>query len=212
MKSIHPILTLAMLFILSNNAQAFQAKHWWAGVGFYSENALNKVAEKNDGSKGFLGATNLPLTFRYDWAVTQSWFLAPQLNYTPIPRDSEGKTAKVTLLHLAFPMGRNHGPLEWSIGPGILRETIKGEGGTVTLNNGTSTSTFAQPGREVTIQKVSLDLGAGYTSGRFKYAVDLFFLSPLSSSERTQNLMLSLTYDLSGSRSGGGSGMFSWSR
>lgn len=204
----NPLLAFATLVLLSAQAHAYSAKHWWVGLGYYSENALNQVAEKSDGSKGFLGTTNLPLIFRYDWLVGKGWFLAPQLNYTPMPRDTEGKTAQVTITHLAFPMGRNAGALEWSVGPGLLRETIKGKGGTVVMNNGTGTSTFARPGQEVTIQKVTFDVGAAYTTGRYKWGIDLYFIEPLSSKERTQNLMLSFTFDLSGKGSSSGGGLF----
>lgn len=165
--------------------------------------------------KVFLGETNWPLIFRYDWAMTQSWFLAPQLNYTPLPRDVKGKTAKVTITQLDFKFGMNTSSgFDWSIGPSILRETIKGKGGTVVMSNGTGTSTFAQPGREVTIQKVLLNVGGGFTTGKYHWGADLYFVSPFSSDERTQNLMFSVTYNLSGSggSSGGGGGMFDWSR
>lgn len=205
-------LVFTVLHLLALEAYAFTSNHWWIGAGYYSENALNKVATKSDGSKSLSGAMNLPLVIRYDRAIrANSWFVAPQLSYSLIPRDTEGKTAKVTIMHLAFPLGKNEGAFEWSVGPGLLRETIKGQGGTVEMSNGTSTATFAQPGREVTLQKVTLDFGAGYITGRFKFGFDLYLIAPLSSSERSQNLMFSITYDLSGA-TGGGQRMFAWSK
>ena len=79
------------------------------------------------------------------------------------------------------------------------------------MNNGTSTATFAQPGREVTIQKVLLNVGGGYTSGKFRFGLDLYLVEPFDSDARTQNLMFSVVYNISGSgssSSGGGGGRF----
>lgn len=220
-KIIYPVIALLIALLLNEQAQAFTSGHWWSGLGYYSENVINEVANKNDGSKGFLGtADNFPLIFKYDWAMTPNWFLAPQLNYTPIPRETKGGGAKVTIMHLNFKFGQNFSSsFDWSLGPGILRETLKGNGGTTVLENGTSTATFSNPGREVTFQKISLDFGGGFTTGRYHWGLDLFFLSPFSSKERTQNLMFSVTYDLSGSNGGsssstraGSGGMFNWTK
>ncbi|AZZ36349.1 hypothetical protein CIK05_05940 [Bdellovibrio sp. qaytius] len=212
-KNLHHVLILSAALFLSAQANAFTANHWWVGLGYYSENALNKVATDATGKTGFLGTANYPLIVKYDLAAWQSWFVAPQLNYTLLPRETKGNGAKVTLTHLVFNIGQNtSSDFEWSFGPGILRETIQGKGGTTTLNNGTGTSTFANPGRTVSIHKITLDVGGALTSGRMRYGLDLYFVAPFSSKERTQNLMLSFAYDLSASSSGGGGGMFLWSR
>ncbi|MES2803497.1 MAG: hypothetical protein V4654_13470 [Bdellovibrionota bacterium] len=205
-KPLHHVLVLIVALLLGEQSHAFTAGHWWSGIGYYSENAINEVANNPEGKTGFFGTANYPLTFKYDWAMTQSWFLAPQLNYTLFPRETKGKGAKVTLTHIVFQFGQNTASgLEWSFGPGILRETIQGKGGTTTLNNGTGTSTFANPGRTVSIHKITLDVGGAIISGRVRYGLDLYFVAPFSSKERTQNLMLSVAYDLSGT---GGGGMF----
>lgn len=208
-KHFHHVLALLFALLLSEQSNAYTANHWWAGLGYYSENALNEVANNAEGETGLLGTVNYPLTFKYDWAMVGNWFLAPQLNYTLFPRETKGSGAKVTITHLVFNFGQNAADgFDWSFGPGIFRETIQGKGGTVTLNNGTGTSTFGNPGRTVTIQKLTLDVGGSYVSGRLHYGLDLYFIAPFSSKERTQNLMFSIAYDLSGSISGGGGGMF----
>lgn len=213
MKKIIIFLALVFAMILSDQSQAYQSGHWRSGIGYYSENVLSEVANKNTGEKGFLGTANYPIIVSYDWAMTQSWFLAPSFNYTALPRDTKGSTAKVSILHILFPFGKNAGPFDWSVGPGFLRETIKGGGGTVTMNNGTGSATFGKPGREVSVQKITFDIGGGFNSGKLRYGLDLMFIAPLSSKERTQNLMFSITYDFSGgSPNSGGDGMFQWSR
>lgn len=140
----------------------------YVGLGYYSQNVLGQISQSADGSKGTLGETSYPLYFKYDYALTSEWFLAPQLSYTLVPRSSAGDTAKVTIAHLVFQVGQNFmndgsSRFDWYVGPGYLRYDIKGAGGTTTMNNGTSTAVFAVPGDTNSVQKVTLDLGASYS-------------------------------------------------
>lgn len=202
------MLSIIGALLISSQSPAFTAGNWWSGIGYHSENALNEVANDASGKTGLLGTASYPFIFRYDLAIGTSWIFAPQLNYTLLPRKTKGHGAEVTLTHFIFNFGQNTSTAwDWSFGPGILRETIKGKGGTTVLNNGNSTSTFANPGRTVTIQKVTVDVATGYTSGKIRYGIDLYFIAPFSSKERTQNLMFSFTYNFSGSGSDSG-GMF----
>ena len=209
-------LALAITLFVCSQSNAYSSGSWWSGLGYYSENALNETASDATGKKGFLGTANYPLIVKYDYAMTSTWFVAPQLNYTLFPRKTKGDGATVTINHIVFNFGQNANGFDWSFGPGILRETIKGKGGTTVLNNGNSTSTFANPGRSVTTQNITLDFGAGIENGKFRYGLDLYFVAPFSSKERTQNLMFSVIYNFSGSGSssgrgnGGSGGMFKW--
>ena len=214
MKTYLHALTVVFAILICEQSNAYSSGNFWGGLGYYSENALNETANDATGKTGLFGTTNYPFIFKYDYEMTSGWFVAPQLNYTLLPRKTKGDGAEVTINHIVFNFGRNSGNYDWSFGPGILRETIKGKGGTTVLNNGNSTSTFANPGRSVTTQNITLDLGAGIESGKFRYGLDLYFVAPFSSKERTQNLMFSVIYNFTGSSSGrgngGSGGMFKW--
>lgn len=193
----------SLVIMLASSSYAFKNKSISVGIGYLSENFMNKTATKSDGSAGFLGETNYNLNLKYDYSLSSDWFLAPQLSYTPMPRSSPGNTAKVSLLHLVFQIGQNYSSSgssgwDWYFGPGILQRQIKGTGGTVQMNNGTGTATFAIPGRSSTVQKVTSNFGSSYNFENSRIGIDLVFESFFSNTKRTQSLMLSYAYQFSG--------------
>ncbi|PIS10767.1 MAG: hypothetical protein COT73_07580 [Bdellovibrio sp. CG10_big_fil_rev_8_21_14_0_10_47_8] len=201
------VLNLGMiifLLILPSGAQAFKDGSFSAGMGYYSQNVMNKTSQAEDGSSKFLGEANYPLNLKYDFLISSNWFLAPQLSYTLFfQRKTPGDTAKVNLMHLAFLFGKNFGSdlvpsFDWYIGPGLIQYEIQGAGGTTVMNNGTSTSTFAVPGRKSTIKKITTVLGTSWSSQHVRVGLDLIFENAFSSTKRTQSLMLSCSYVFGG--------------
>ena len=184
-------------------AWAFREGTITAGLGYYSQNTFNKVSKEASGQKGFWGEILYPINFQYDFRLDESWYLAPQLSYTFLPRKSAGDTAKVTFFHLVFPFGTQisestENIWDWYVGPGFIQYRIEGAGGTVQMNNGTGTSTFAVPGATATIQKVTTNLGTSFEYLRARIALDLIFENIFSNTKRTQNLMLSFSYRFGG--------------
>lgn len=183
---------------------AFKNQAILFGAGYYSQNFLNKTSQKDDGSSGVLGEANYLLNLKYDYKITQDWYLAPQLNYSLMPRSTPGNTSKVTITHLVFQIGKNFegGHLgstwDWYVGPGYLQYDIKGAGGTTVMNNGTSTATFAIPGSSSSTKKISTNLGASYTLERSRFGFDLIIENLLSSTKRTQDFMFSYNYQFGG--------------
>ncbi|MGE0631814.1 MAG: hypothetical protein AB7O96_05375 [Pseudobdellovibrionaceae bacterium] len=195
---------LVILFV-SSVGHAFSKQAFGTGLGFYSQNFLNETAAKNSGETGFMGTTNFLFNVKYDIEITSDWFFSPELGHTLLPRDTSDKMAKVTITHLVFPFGQNisnsgSGTWDWYAGPGLIRYSIKGEGGTVRLNNGTSTSIFAKPGRNVTIQKVTTNIGSSYTYESSRFGLDLIIENLMSTAKRSQSFMLSYAYQFGGSR------------
>lgn len=183
-------------------AWAFRNNAFYAGVGYFSQNSLNHVADKPSGDSGFLGATSYPLNLKYDWGVNFDWFLAAQLSYTLLPRSSADNSAKTTMMHISFPIGQNFADRmsshwEWSVGPGVIRYTTQGSGGTTTLNNGTSTAVFALPGRSSTIQNITLNGGLAWNVGTSRLGLDLIMEGAMSD-KRSENLMFSYDYRFGG--------------
>lgn len=185
-------------------AFAFKEKAISVGIGYYSQNAISKVAVKDSGEKGFFGEIFYPFNFQYDYKLGGSWFVAPRLSYTLFSRSSAGSTAKVTFAHLAFPFGQNFkassGSLiwDWWIGPGLMQYKMVGAGGTTQMNNGTGTATFAIPGDTVSIQKITTNLGVSVAQKNSRLGFDLMFENAFSSSKRTQSIMLSYAYQFGG--------------
>jgi hypothetical protein len=72
-----------------------------------------------------------------------------------------------------------------------------GAGGTQVLNNGTSTTTFALPSNQVTIEEITMNLGTAYSVGKSRIGFDIM-IEGSASSKRTYDLMLSYAYAFSG--------------
>ena len=194
---------LSTVFIFPNTSLAFKSKAASIGFGYYSQNVLNKVAQKDDGSTGVLGEPNYPLTLKYDHSLSMDWFMAPQLSYTILPRNTPGDSAKISITHLVFQFGQNlrgasSSTWDWYIGPGIINYEIKGVGGTTVLNNGTSSATFAQPGRSSTVRKLTSNIGGSINFAQTRIGLDLIIENLASSQKRTESLMLSYAYQFAG--------------
>ena len=205
-------LFLAFLFIsgLPMTTFAFKANSYQLGLGYYSQNVLNKTGQNEKGETGLLGETSTPITFKYDFSIFQDWVLAPQLSHTLVPRQSAGKSTDITITHLSFLFGKNfegHGSSwDWYFGPGILQQVIDGKGGTVQLLNGTTPTTFYKPSRTSTTRQISTSIGTAYNVWSSRFALDLIFENFFSSEKRSQSLMLSYGYSFGDGSSGGGGG------
>jgi len=196
---------LLLIGCAHEQALAFRDGSIALGLGLFSENVYNETAQKADGSSGFLGESSYPLLLKADWAFSSTWFISPQLTYNLVPRETAGKTADVTLLHLSLQFGQNFGSdadstFDWHFGFGFLNREIDGKGGTKQLNNGTGTATFALPGRKSTIRTITTNLGTSFAWHQSRFGLDLIFESFLAkgSEQRTQNLMFSYAYQFGG--------------
>lgn len=185
---------------------SFQNEALSLGVGYYSQNVMNKTAVNPAGKTSFLGETSLPLNIKYDFSIFSDWFLAPQLSYTIVPRESEGASAKITMTHLAFLFGKNFqgSSWDWYMGPGILQQDFDGKGGTVQLLNGSTPTTFYLPSGKSTTRKVSVNIGSSYSFLSTRLGFDLILENAFSSNKRSESLMFSYAYTFGEGSSGGG--------
>ena len=55
--------------IMPGIAWSFQNEALSVGVGYYSQNVLNKTAVNAAGKTSFLGETSLPLNLKYDFSI-----------------------------------------------------------------------------------------------------------------------------------------------
>lgn len=194
-------IVLILAFIFSNTlAFGFSENTFSAGLGYYSDNMLSKITEKETGAASLLGTPDYPLILKYDFRVGSNFMAAAKLSWSVLGRKGVGDTIKSETMHLYFPIGKNISGtnFDWFVGPGIMRQTLKGAGGLTQMSNGTGTATFAVPGRSVTSQLVTLNLGTTYSMGRSNFGLDLVTEGAASSLKRTFNLMFSYTYNLTG--------------
>lgn len=201
-----PLTIVTLLFVLFSaiSAHAFSDKAFSVGIGYYSDNVLSKITQKETGAASLTGTPEYPLILKYDRSINQNYLMAAKLSWSLLGRKGVGDTVKSETLHLYFPIGKNISKTswDWSIGPGILRQTLKGAGGITQMSNGTGTATFAVPGRSVTTQVITVNFGTSYTAGRSNFGIELVTEGSMSSTKRTFNLMLSYAYNFSGARNG----------
>jgi hypothetical protein len=193
---------LAPLFVVLTplTAFAYSPSTFYAGLGFYSQNALQRTTISDDGKASIYGTRSLPLVFKYDIQLSSDLYFSPEFTTSYLyPRWTGDGGQKVTLTHLAFPVGAAIGSSgwDWSAGLGILNIEIKGSGGTKQLNNGGSTATFAIPGRTVTTRTVTLNGGLAYNEAG-RWGLDLIIEGALSSNKRSQSFMFSYLYKFGG--------------
>jgi len=193
---------LVAVLLCSSFAFAGSANGLYAGLGLYAQNSFDKTTKTDDGSGSLLGAYSFPLIARYNITFSDRWTFAPALCFTPLPRDSGGGTAKTTFIHLSLPfvyrMNGGGRDLEFYAGPGVSQYQIKGAGGTKTLNNGTTTATFAVPGGDSTSKLVTADLGFALDEDPHRMSVDFFIDGAGSPGKRSINLLLSYMYHFGG--------------
>lgn len=187
----------------SSSSFAFKNRVYSLGIAYFSENIFNMTAGSPDGSTQIFGEGSLPVILKYDYGFASNWFFSPQFSYGLFPRTSPGDTAQVTISHLAFLFGKNFsfsgaGSLDWYFGPGYLQRDIKGAGGAVVMNNGTSTATFARPGNTSTTKKMTMMMGGSYLIDNSRIGFDLIFENLFSQTKRAQSFMLSFAYQFGG--------------
>jgi len=194
---------ITLILFISGPALAYKNGAFYFGVGYYSQNILGKTTTSSTSAASPLGAPAFPLNFKYDWSLSSDWYLSPQFSYTLMPRASAENSAKTTMMHLVFPFGNNFGgsmggeAWDWFVGPGLIRYSIQGSGGTTVLSNGTGTATFALPGGNSTVQNITFNAGTSYNIEKSRLGFDLIIEGLASSGKRSESLMLSYAYAFS---------------
>lgn len=208
MKTIIKSLIYLLLSFTGTSAFALNDNGWNLGLSYISQNFLNEVTQKTDGSASLMGTANYALDGGYKSDLARDWFWTGRLLYTPLPRSADGNTASITLTQIKLLVGqdlggaRASGALDWFAGLGILKEDFKGKGGLTQMNNGTGTATFAVPGNSSSSLNGTQSVGLGYTSGSTRFAGEIAFQNFFNEKKRTQSLILSFLYIFPASRGG----------
>lgn len=166
------------------------------GGGLIAQNSFGRTTNTSDGAASTFGSYIYPLGIMYEFELFSGYRVAPSLWYTPMTRSSGGATAQTTYMHLSLPVIFNlyGNEIQMTAGPGLSMYTIKGAGGTKSLNNGTSTSTFGVPSGTSSVKTMTADLGFAYTMSNHRLALDFYIEGFMSSTKRTFNVGLNYLY------------------
>ena len=190
---------IIIMFLPAKRSWALSDRSFSLGIGYFSENSIGKITSSPTGEPvGTFGTISYPLILKYDWRWSSDYYFSPSLSYTLLKRKTAADSADVQLWHLSLPIGQNFSSssFAWSLGPGILNRTITGQGGSVTLNNGTGTAIFGLPARSSTTQVLTVNGGINYSSNSSTYGIDLTTEGILTA-KRTLDIMISYSYSFS---------------
>lgn len=196
-----PKIFFALFFALfvSPPTMAVQAKSFDVGIAALSH-GLNKVAKDSTGKTSILGTTYWNFHFQTHLLLTSDFLFSPAVVWMPdflYPAKAPGSEIKTSFLILKLPLTYNiNNAVDVNGGLALLSYQIKGPGGTTTLSNGNSTSSFALPGETQTPRTVGLLLGAGYNAEPFRVSLETITEGLLSSKKRTFSLMFTFSYSL----------------
>lgn len=186
-----------LIFFLALFCCEAQAIHTYLGT--------YKMLEKTQDQAGSHADNKFNPMFGVGGNFSAFWGLgfSPQLAYVhhiPNSDDSYGGDYSMRTIMMLYdfvwvPGGGDYGSrVPWAVrfGVGNFMKSIKGEGGKVTVPNGTSTIKQYRPGKRVTTYTGTFNLGADFTFNAFQDWFDVFGLrfetfmfSPLNSEKRT---------------------------
>lgn len=135
----------------------------FVGSGVISQYS-KRTAANSTGGTTLLATNALDLLVQGRFALgSTGWGWSPTFSLTPISKSgaNAGETSRLMTLDLRALWEPGSG-FDLHFGPGLLFQTLSGSGGTVVLNNGTSTSTFGLPSGSVTTRIFYFDLGLGF--------------------------------------------------
>lgn len=194
------LLSFVSSMMAPDTGLAFQDGAFRVGLALYQQNSLGEITKTADGSPSMTGSFSYPVFVKYDYLLTTEWYVSPQLSYTPIGRDSSGAATTTTMAQFILPVGFDlyrwtESSLDWQFGVGLTHYSIKGNGGTDTLYNGSTPTVFVKPSRSTTALTGLFLVGTslGYGSSRFGFD---FIFEGLLSEKRSPSLVLSYAYTL----------------
>jgi hypothetical protein len=134
--------------------------------------------------------------FAFRLPIKDAWAFMPSVSFTLLGRETQDESATVRLLPLQLDLVRRVGAFDFRAGPGVLMTIISGNGGTLKLDNGTTTSDFARPAGLATSTLLYLGLGAGSeVGGKLRWDATLLLQSILSE-RRAFSVMGQVGYEI----------------
>lgn len=186
-------LLLAMGFI---QISLFAKADFYLDGGAY----VTQLSQRLNAASGLAGEMSTLSGFlrgRPVLSIGKNYYWEPSLGFMfPWRKGNDGST-KTLISHLAFDFSKKWSWFKLRVGPGIFWQYIMSDAESVVLDNGTSTSTFYTPERNVSIYLIILQGGITFQlSQKMDLNADIYTLQPLSGSRRRFNASLTLGFKL----------------
>lgn len=192
------VLFFAIFFASQSSSYAFpesEKKPLYLGGGVLSNN-VGRYSTADSGEKGLFTKHFIHLSFMGYYYFAESWGISPWFVFTPFGHGSPDEGSKTRIYSFAIRGSKSFTPkLEVHLGPGTYLYQISGAGGTVRLNNGTSTSTFAMPDQSMTSILYYWNLGLSSQHGIIRTDLDAMITDTFSS-RRAVNILVTVSAGL----------------
>ena len=157
--------------------------------------STNTTGEKNSKK----GANFYQLGIQFHAPISERVLFSPLIYYMPeivwsYPSPEGGSKTRLFLLGLPFVFNINN-MFDVSAGLALMRYTVDGKGGVISLDNGSGKSDFAIPSRTETSSTWALQIGGAFNIQSFRFGLDLLTQGILSNqNKRAFSLMFSAAF------------------
>lgn len=179
---------------LLNSTQSARSLFFGMGLLTYR---FGELSEDPTGARSMISAIYPEISLGGRFYLSEHWRLAPRVHYTFPGRSIVDDTATASIIYFSIPFIKDFYTLDLKFGMGLLLYRISGEGGTVELNNGNSTSTFGKPGLSSTSNLFTLEIGVGrLIYEQLRFDMDLFATTPVDASRRSLGMRAGVSYGI----------------
>ncbi len=180
------------MLIVITSFNLYAASPYWVGFGNLTHNFLSAQNDEKGGKKVFEAGPVFLFGASFPFLFTDL-YASPAVGYAKFFTKDKTSRSEIILQYHFNQMLFSSLMLRYGFSNYITK--ISGEGGTLELNNGTSTATFYVPEESKTTYTASLDIGTEFIfsadyAARFQVSVMRF----LSSERRRVSHMLTLNY------------------
>lgn len=113
------------------------------------------------------------LEYRQRWERLPGFTLQPQIWVTPLGNALKDGAGTSRWMSASLLVGKQEKSAEFRAGGGWLLQWIHGSGGESVQQNGSSTSTYALPDRNVIVRMLTLQAGLSYQQDRLRFSADV---------------------------------------
>jgi hypothetical protein len=175
---------------------ADDGKRLYFGVGMISEDMGQYSVDAGADSTSLFATmyVDLSLSARLRLGSTR-WFFTPAVSYTPLGVSSPDGQETTHLLTGGLRLTRPVGPVDLTLGPGLLHRTTSASGGTVTLNNGSGMASFGVPPSGTSMNLFYWDAGVGFGFKGFRADLNVL-VTDLFGARRAYDGMATVSYGI----------------